>query len=718
MLSDLKLKEIVQSLTLEEKVGQMVQLVEDFIFGTEGTITGPLQEMQISPRMSGLIGSVLGSSGAEKVREVQSHYMNNCRHKIPLLFMADVIHGYRTILPIPLAQASSFDPCLVEEGARMAADEAAAGGVHVNFSPMCDLTRDPRWGRVMESTGEDHWLNGLYSAAMVRGYQKEDLANSDALAACVKHFAAYGAAEAGRDYNTVDMSERTLREFYLPAYKKALNAGCAMVMTSFNTIDGIPATASKWLLRDLLRNEWGFDGVIISDWNAIQELIAHGVAADRREAAKLAIEAGVDIDMMSPCYANHLVELVISGEVDESLLDQAVMRILRLKNRMGLFTDPFHGVNPDREKSIILSEEHRRTACEVARNSLVLLKNSGVLPLSPDSGKIALIGPYAQKKHILGGWSCLGEDEDALSLADVFRKNLGDNRVIVVEGCDLDGSCFQKDSIDKAISEAEVILLAVGEHPGMSGEAGSRAMIDLPGKQMELCNYVMAGEKPCVVIIYNGRPLDLREINRQADALLEAWFPGTEGSQAIYDIITGRTEPRGRLAMSFPYVVGQVPVYYNCFNTGRPKTGSGDDYFCSGYLDIPNDPLFPFGYGLAYTTFEYSEIVLSNSVLKPGCKITASINVKNTGTRKGSELVQLYIRDLTGSVVRPVRELKGFQWVDLEPGQSVHVEFIITADLLRFYNADKKYIFEEGIHHIMIGTHSQAVKQKEIRFKI
>lgn len=717
MLTEIELKNLVASLSLEEKVGQMIQLNESFVDGSQEQLTGPVEAMQIDRTIPSLIGSVLGMADAQKIQEVQTKYIEQSRHKIPLLFMADVIHGYRTILPIPLAQACSFDPDLVEKGARMSAAESIAGGQTVHFSPMCDLTRDPRWGRVIESTGEDHWLNGLYASAITRGYQKNDLKRKDSVASCVKHFAAYGAVEGGRDYNTVDMSERTLREFYLPSYKKAIDTGCAMVMTAFVTIDGIPSTANKWLLRDLLRGEWGFEGVVISDWNAIFELIAHGVAADAREAAKLAIEAGVDIDMMSPCYANHLAELVRSKEVPESMIDEAVMRILRLKNMLGLFDFPYHGADAIKEQEISLCAEHKEIACEIAQRSMVLLKNNNLLPLSPNTNKIALIGPYAIRKHILGGWSCLGEEKEVINLAEVMTKQFGSERISIADGCDIDTDRLDLDHIDQAIMDANVVVLAIGEHPDMSGEAGSRGMIDIPGRQLELCRYVFSKDIPCVVVLFNGRPLDLREINDKADALLEVWFPGTEGSRAIMDLIFGYQSPKGRLTMSFPYTVGQIPVYYNCFNTGRPKTAT-EDYFCTGYLDLPNEPLFPFGYGLSYTQFEYGNVELSSSVLQPDHSILASISVRNIGNLPGWELVQMYLRDLTASVVRPICELKDFQWVYLNPGEVELVSFELTIDQLRFYDAAMHYTIEAGKHLVLIGPNSRDIRQAEFRLDI
>ncbi len=716
MKTERELHALLASLTLSEKAGQMVQQGEEHLGGTGGEITGPLRHLRLEPGTTLEIGSVLGSTGAAHIRELQARHLDRSRHGIPLLFMADVIHGYRTILPVPLAQGCSFDPDLVREGARMAAAEAAAGGVQVNFSPMCDLVRDPRWGRVMETTGEDPWLNGLFAAAMTEGYQGGpggSLRDPETLAACVKHFAAYGAAEGGRDYNTTDLSERTLRESYLPAYRRALDAGCAMVMTSFNVVDGLPATGNARLLRTILREEWGFDGVVISDWNAIGELVPHGVAETFREAARLAVLAGVDIDMMSPCYANHLAELVIAGEVPERLVDEAVLRILRLKNALGLFDDPFRQADPEREARVVFHPGHRALARKAAARSMVLLKNDGLLPFPPDGGIVAVVGPYAVERHILGGWSCLGEDADAASLPEALAERLGAHRVLAAAGCGIEGDDLDLAAVERVVSAADRVVLAVGEHPGMSGEAGSRAAIGLPGRQEALCRAVFALGKPCAVVLFNGRPLDLRSVADGAAALLEAWFPGTEGARAAADLLVGDASPRGRLTMGFPRSVGQVPIHYNHFNTGRPRTGGADDYFCSGYQDLPSDPLFPFGFGLSYTQFSYGDLRLDRPVLDPAGCLAVSVPVTNIGSRPGSELVQLYIRDLCGSVVRPVRELKGFQWVDLAPGETTEVTFAITEPMLRFHGADLRYASEPGRFLALVGSDSLHLQEKE-----
>lgn len=706
----LSLKEIVKNMTLREKLAQMTQLTGSFFEDVDSAITGPLSEMNISKQDLYSIGSVLGTSGAKQVIEIQKNYMKNNRHGIPLIFMADVIHGYRTIFPIPLAMGCTWDPELVEQAASVAAKEACVAGIHVTFSPMVDLVCDPRWGRVMETTGEDPYLNSLFARAFVRGYQKGGLNQFGTVASCVKHFAGYGGAEGGRDYNTVELSPSTLRDQYLPAYKAAVEQGCEMVMTSFNTLDGIPSTCNKWLLRDLLRKEWGFKGVVISDWDAVRELIPHGVAKDEEEAAFKAILAGVDIEMMSLTYLTCAEKLVAEGKISEQLIDEAVERILELKQKLGLFNNPYRFADPEKEEKLLLCEEHRKLAYEVAVASLVLLKNDDeILPLNVKGKKIGLIGPYAEANHILGGWSCEGRNEEAITLRQGLEALLPPDTLLVATGCGIeDGTDEQLIEALKVAQQCDVIIMALGEHPDMSGEAGSRAFLTLPGRQQELLEAVYALGKKVVVVLFNGRPLDLRAVVKHSHAILEAWFPGTEGGSAIASVLLGLRSPSGRLTMSFPYCTGQIPVYYNQLNTGRPKpTEDCTDRFYSMYLDIPNAPLFPFGYGLTYTTFEYSNIEIDNNILTPDNAINVSVTVKNTGRRPGVETVQLYIRDLVGSRSRPIMELKGFKKVKLEPGESCKVTFTITEDMLRFTTLDGTFDSEAGKFIAMVGKNSK-----------
>jgi beta-glucosidase len=706
-----QLKSLLEQMTLDEKIAQLLQLAGPFYKGSEdnGKITGPMAEMGITTENVENSGSVLGVSGAKDVIRIQEEYLKTSRLGIPLLFMADVVHGYQTIFPVPLAIGCSWDLELAEKSAEIAAKEAAVAGVHVTFAPMVDLVRDPRWGRVMESTGEDPYLNSEFARAFVRGFQGDNLQEDiNRVAACVKHFAAYGAPEGGRDYNTVNMSERQLRESYLPAYRAALDEGCEMVMTSFNTVDGIPSSGNKWLMRDLLRGEWQFNGVVISDWGAVKELIPHGVAEDEREAAAKAILAGVDIEMMTACYVKNLKHLVETNEVDEAVIDEAVIRILELKHKLGLFDNPYRGANEKLERELVMCADHRQTSKELATKSAVLLKNENVLPLKKEQ-KIALIGPFGQSGDILGPWSWRGSKEEAIQLADGLLEKT--SALTIAKGCEIE--TLTEEQLAEAIKtaqSADVIILALGEDSEMSGEAGCRADIRLPESQLLLVSKLKQLGKPMVAVLFNGRPLDLHGVIDHADAVLEAWYPGTEGGAAIADILYGDVNPSGKLTMSFPYTVGQVPVYYNCFNTGRPKLDPNvKERYLSQYLDIPNEPLLPFGFGLSYTTFTYTDFKLFSEILTTENPLTLSVLITNTGEAAGDEVVQLYIRDLSGEVVLPVKELKAFQKVNLQPGESKEVTFTISEEQLRYYHSDLQFTSDQGSFEAYIGPNSQHV---------
>lgn len=725
-----KLEALLHDMSLKEKIGQVFQISGQLLV-EDAAAMGPMQEMGVTKEDLALAGTVLGVTGAERIQNIQKEYMEQHPHHIPLIFMLDVINGYRTVYPIPLAQGASFQPELSKECARMAAREAAAAGLHVTFSPMTDLVRDARWGRVMESTGEDVYLNGLFAKAMTEGYQGDGLAGAETLGACVKHFAGYGAPDAGRDYNTVQLTERTFREYYLPAYQAAVDAKVALVMTSFNTVNDIPATVNKTLMRDILRKEMGFDGVLISDFGAIGETIAHGLSSDRADAARRALEAGVDIDMMSGAYPEKLEQLIREGQVKEELLDEAVMRILELKNKLGLFENPYKGADAEKEEKVILCPENRALARKAAEQSFVLLKNDGdFLPLKKEE-KIAFIGPYVNRKQLLGGWSFLGDAADTVTVEEAAREMASDWSITFAQGCQVldpetrlvgfgnhqetcgspdDQQALWEEACDAA-READKVVLFLGEHFLQTGEAASRGVLELPQVQQRLLKEISSINPQVAVVLFNGRPLDLRLVNEHSQAILEAWMPGTEGGPALVQVLTGRSEPVGRLPMSFPYCVGQVPVHYDEFPTGRPYHEPDQNRFLSKYLDIPNRPLYPFGYGLGYTAFVVSKVRLDKQEMTADETLTASVTVQNVGQRTGTDVIQLYLHDASASVVRPVKQLKGYQRVTLEPGQETQVSFEISEEMLRFYTADGTWASEPGVFEVMIGE-SSAVEQK------
>ncbi|MCI8968354.1 MAG: beta-glucosidase BglX [Lachnospiraceae bacterium] len=721
------LQELLDDMSLAEKIGQMNQVTGSFFMG-ESVATGPMADKGFTEENIDQAGSVIGISGAATVKKIQKEYMEKHPHQIPLLFMLDVINGYRTVFPIPLGQGAAFEPELSMRCARMAAREAAVSGLHVTFSPMADLVRDARWGRVMESTGEDPYLNSLYTVAMVRGYQGDDLRKAGSVAACVKHFAGYGAPDAGRDYNTVELSEHTLRQFYLPAYEAGVRAGAALVMTAFNTIDGIPATGNRRLMRQILRDEMGFDGVLISDWAAIEEMLCHGYCADRAQAARRAVTAGVDMDMMAGVYAEQLAALVQGGEVPETLIDEAVMRILTLKNALGLFEAPFKDADEEKEKEIILCKEHRALAREAARKSFVLLKNEGVLPLAPGT-RTAYIGPYVDSRNLMGAWSLTGETKDVATLREAVLEQRADTDAVFCRGCSmtdqdmkLEGflECMdemvsaeeQQRMMDEAVAAAKAcsqVVMLLGEDRRQSGEAASSAVIQIPQIQQELLDRVCAVCDQVSVVLFSGRPLDIRRIADRAQAVLLAWMPGTEGARALVDVLSGRYAPSGKLPMSFPYCAGQVPVHYNEYATGRPHVpGKDKDRFRSKYLDIPNRPLYPFGFGMTYTSFSISPVHLDKDHMTKDEILTASVTIRNTGCVEGTETLQLYIHDVAASVVRPVKELKGFSKVTLQPDEQKDVSFFITEKELRFLTENGRWESEPGAFEVFVGTSSLA----------
>ncbi len=735
-----KLLELLNKMTLEEKIGQLVQVAgETFLMKKIDSATGPLKDLNLSNEMLYHVGSILNIVGSEKIKKIQDKYLSKNRLKIPLLFMADIINGYRTVFPIPIAQGCSWDERVIYDCTKISIEEAGVAGTNVNFSPMVDLVRDSRWGRVMESIGgEDPYLGEMYAKTMIEAYQGRDISKLGNSAACVKHFAAYGAVEAGRDYNTVDMSEREFRQYYLPAYKAAIDKGTEMIMTSFNTINGIPSSVNKWLLRDLLRKELGFKGIVISDYSAIEETINHGVSKDKKEAAYKAIMAGVDIDMMSNVYANHLKELVEEGKVPEKIVDESVLRVLTLKNKLGLFENPYGNANEEREKKVLKSKENLECARKLAAQTFVLLKNEQqVLPLKKNK-KIALIGPYADNVAILGSWSMFSDKSKIPTLKETFKNKIGDENVFYAKGSEIleeneinqilsaDGGNVihienekekEKELLKEAIEvakKADIIVLAIGEHYRQSGEACSRANIEISKIQQNLLDELAKLNKKIVTILFNGRPLVLKDISKKVDALLEVWFPGTEGANAITDVIFGEVNPSGKLTMSFPQATGQCPIYYNHYHTGRPHINNVR--YVSRYQDIPTESYYPFGYGLSYSKFIYSDLKISSNKITKDAPITVSVKVKNDSNIPGKEVIQLYIQDLVGSIVRPIKELKAFRKEYLKAFEEKEVTFKIDVEMLKFWNEKLEYKVEKGEFKVFLGPNSEDTMEEKFEY--
>ncbi len=717
---------LLRRMTLEEKIGQLNLVSIGF------DVTGPVVSENVEEKIKrGLVGGVFNTYTPQAVRKLQEMAVTQTRLGIPLLFGFDVIHGHRTIFPIPLGLSASWDLETVERSARIAAIEASADGLNWVFSPMVDICRDPRWGRIAEGAGEDPYLGSRIAEVMVRGYQGVDLSAYNTVMACVKHFALYGAAEAGRDYNPADMGDRTMFDIYLPPYKAAIDAGAGSVMTSFNEVNGVPATANRWLNTELLREQWGFDGLLVSDYTAIAELVQHGIG-DAPTVSSLALQAGVDMDMVSEFYLNNLELLVEDDRETETWITTSARRVLEAKYKLGLFDDPYRYVNEELATHALLSEEHRNAARDIARRSMVLLKNNeGILPLKK-SGSIALVGPLARnQRDMIGNWSGAGDWHQAVSVEQGIINIAGNSvQIHTAHGANITddpqlitrlnahGGELQIDArpaevlIREAVAaarRADVIVAVVGESQGMSGEAASRADISLPGRQEDLLKALKATGKPLVVVLMNGRPLAIPWVQENADAILEAWFPGTEAGNAVADILFGDYNPSGKLPVTFPRVVGQIPLYYNHKNTGRPFGGQLEDKYKSRYLDVPNEPLYPFGFGLSYTTFKYDNLRLSANEMVPGDTVEVTVSVSNTGPVDGEEVVQLYVSDRIGSVTRPVKELKGFKKVAIPAGESVDVVFKLSDSDLRFHNINMDYVAEPGGFSVMVGGNSQDV---------
>jgi len=702
---------VLSLMTLEEKIGQLNQLSYGIGWGPTVKVSVPDEYKDLI--REGKIGSFLNAIGAEFTYELQKIAVQESRLKIPLIFGLDVIHGFKTIFPIPLGEAATWQPEIVEMSAHYQAIEAASAGIHWTFSPMVDIARDPRWGRIMEGSGEDPYLGSVMAAAHVRGYQG-DLSDLNIIA-CVKHYAGYGGAEGGRDYNTVDISERTFRDIYLTPYKAGMEAGAHTLMASFNEIGGVPSSGSKYLLNDILRDEWGFKGFVVSDWNSIGELINHGYASDLKHAGEISLNAGLDMDMESRSYITHLKDLVDEGKVDEDVIDESVRRILRVKFLLGLFDDPFRYCNKEREEKNIMTKETKIASLEVAKRSFVLLKNEkNILPLKKDYKKIAVIGPLANSKEDpIGGWGGMGDSADVVTVLKGF-KNYVDKKteILYSEGCKVDDKSTTgfKDAI-KIAKKSDVIILCLGENRDLSGEACSRSTLDLPGMQEELAKELLKTGKPIVVVLMNGRPLSINWLNENVNAILETWFAGTMTGDAIAKVLFGDYNPSGKLPVTFPRTVGQVPLYYNHKNTGRP--GDLNNHYTSKYLDLPLTPLYPFGYGLSYTSFAYDDFKLSSNKITNEDSIIVSVKVKNTGNYDGEEVVQMYVQDLVGSVTRPVKELKGFKKIMLKRGEEKSIYFTIKEKDLKFTAADMKFKSEPGLFKVYVGTNSVDVIESQ-----
>ncbi|RKE02595.1 glycoside hydrolase family 3 N-terminal domain-containing protein [Marinifilum flexuosum] len=701
---------LLQKMTLEEKLGQLT------LFSSSWDITGPITNNNyVEDVKKGKVGAIFNAYSADFTYRLQKENMENTRLSIPLLFGYDVIHGHWTTFPIPLAEACSWDLEWIEKSARIAAIEATSEGLHWTFAPMVDIARDPRWGRIAEGAGEDIFLGCEIAKARVHGFQGDDLSKTNTMLACAKHYAAYGVAQAGRDYHTVDISNRELWGTYMPPFKAALNAGVATFMTSFNELDGTPCTGNEYLLDDVLRKKWHFDGFVVTDYTSIMEMTEHGNVKDEKEAGEVAINAGVDMDMQSGIFNDYLPTSVEEGKVLTSRINEAVRQILKMKYRLGLFEDPYKYSDVKRAKKTLMKPEFIKASRELAKRSIVLLKNEDqILPLDKNIKKLALIGPYVKnRRDLVGTWSGAGKWEKAVTVMEGIEKAVSrKTEILYAEGCKLFGD--DRSGFDNAVAtakEADVVVLMVGEPHDWSGEAASRTDLELPGVQPELVKEIVKTGKPVVMVMMNGRPLTIDWEAANVPAIVEAWHLGVQAGPAVADVLFGDYNPSAKLTVTFPRNVGQIPIYYNMKHTGRPM--DPNQKFTSKYLDCPNTPLYPFGFGLSYTTFDYSAVELNKTTMGANDQIIAKVKVSNTGKYDGEEVVQLYIQDLVGSVTRPVKELKGFKKVFIPKGESVEVEFTITAEDLAFYRKDMSYGVEKGDFKVFIGTSSQEVQESQ-----
>ncbi|UII33562.1 beta-glucosidase BglX [Fulvivirga ulvae] len=714
--ADAFIDSLINEMTLEEKIGQMT------LYTSGWDVTGPtLNENYKEELKAGRVGALFNAHTVAYNTDLQKIAVEETRLGIPLLFGYDVIHGHRTIFPIPLAEACTWNMEIIKETARLSAKEAAASGLNWTFNPMVDISRDPRWGRVAEGSGEDPYLGSLIARARVQGYQGDDLSDPFTLMACVKHFAAYGAAQAGRDYHTVDMSDRVLRETYLPPYKAAIDAGAATVMTSFNEVDGVPASGNKYLLTEILRDEWDFDGFVVTDYTSINEMVPHGVVANEKEAAELAVNAGVDMDMQGSVFNDHLQKLVEEGKVEEKRIDEAVRKILEMKWKLGLFEDPYHYLDEAREKEVLFSKELMDHSLAVAKESIVLLKNDPVngkklLPVSKEVKSIALIGPLGDNQQdLLGTWHASGDAGKVVTVLQGLKNEFPDAKITYAQGAGFSGDDRKgfSEAVDVA-RKADLVIMALGENYQQSGEAASRSEIGLPGVQQELLEAVNKTGKPIVALVMAGRPLTIEWIDKNIPAVVNTWHLGTMAGQAIAEVLSGKYNPSGKLTMTFPRNVGQIPIFYNMKNTGRPF--QAENKYTSKYIDVPNEPLYPFGYGLSYTTFTYNGLKLSKTEVTGNDSLEVEVTVENTGEYAGEEVVQLYIQDLVGSVTRPVKELKGFKKISLKPGESKLVQFTINPGDLKFYTRDMSFKAEPGDFMVTVGPN--AAEGNTIKFSL
>ncbi|MFT3703290.1 MAG: beta-glucosidase BglX [Agriterribacter sp.] len=724
---------LMQKMTVDEKIGQL-----NLLTGGEAT-TGSVVSSGVESKIkAGNVGGIFSMSTPARIRKAQEIAVTQTRMKIPIIFGMDVIHGYKTMFPIPLGLSCTWNMQLIERSAQIAASEASADGLNWTYSPMVDIARDPRWGRISEGSGEDPYLGSAIAKAMVKGYQQDDLSKNNTIMACVKHFALYGAAEGGRDYNTTDMSRVRMYNEYLPPYKAAVDAGVGSIMTSFNEIDGIPATANKWLFTDLLRRQWGFKGFVVTDYTAINEMIDHGMG-DLQKVSELALKAGTDMDMVGEGFLTTLKKSLKEGKVTQQQIDDACRKVLEAKYKLGLFDDPYRYCSEERASKEIYTDANRKEARAISAESFVLLKNQGVLPIKK-SGTIALIGPLADNRaNMPGTWSVSADFTKPISVLEGLKQVAGnDAKIVYAKGSNLtedslleqratmfgkslgrdtrSDETLLKEALDVA-TQSDVIVAALGEAAEMTGEAASRTDLGIPDVQKKLLEALLKTGKPVVLVLFAGRPMTLVWEQQHVPAILDVWFPGSEAGTAIADVLFGDVNPSGKLSTTFPQNVGQIPLYYNHKNTGRPlPDGQWFQKFRSNYLDVSNDPLYPFGFGLSYTTFTYGDIKLSSSSLKANQSIKASVTVTNSGSKDGKEVVQLYIRDMVGSITRPVKELKGFQKIELKAGESKTVSFTISVDDLKFYNNDLKFAAEPGDFKLFIGTNSRDVK--ETNFKL